>query len=433
MELVLISLLILIVVLAIGVPVPFAFGAATIFLVYAGDYSTDSLMSVGYSKINTVVLLAIPLFILAGGLMERGKIAEPLVRLAETVFGRFRGGLGVAAIIASGIFGAICGSAAATLSCIGTVMFPELAQRKYPLGHTVALMACASPLGLLIPPSALMILYAWVGQLSVLKCFLATVIPGILVIVFLALSNLVMLRKREEVEVAEPLEPREMAGELAQRTVVATPALIMPFIILGGIYGGFMTPTEAAGVSALYAIPVGMLVYRGLTLRNLGGVLVETATTTGVIMAMLFVVMILSRLFIFEELPDTILDALRAVSENPLIMMLMINLFMIIIGMLLDDASGVLLVTPILLPVVREIGIDPIHFAAILAVNLGMGNITPPTAPLLYLSARIGKTRVNRALKPTLILLCTAWLPVLLITTYVPSVALWLPNLLLGK
>lgn len=433
MELVVISLIILMAILVIGVPVPFAFGAATIFLVYAGDYSPDTLIPVGYSKINTVVLLAIPLFILAGGLMERGRIAEPLVRVAETIFGRLRGGLGVAAIIASGIFGAISGSAAATLSCIGSVMFPELAERKYPTGHTVALMACASPLGLLIPPSALMILYAWVGQLSVLRCFLATVVPGLLIILFLGVTNLVMLRKHKDIELADPMKPLEVVAETARRSVTATPALLMPFVILGGIYGGYMTPTEAAGVSALYAIPVGLFIYRGLTFRNMSDVLVETATTTGVIMAMLFVVMILSRLFIFEELPDTILDGLRSVSDDPIVIMLMINVFMIIIGMLLDDASGVLLTTPILLPVVREIGIDPIHFSAILAVNLGMGNITPPTAPLLYLSARIGRTKVNRALKPTLIMLCCAWLPVLLITTYIPPVALWLPDLLMGK
>jgi TRAP-type C4-dicarboxylate transport system permease large subunit len=150
-------------------------------------------------------------------------------------------------------------------------------------------------------------------------------------------------------------------------------------------------------------------------------------------MVMLFVVMILSRLFIFEELPEVILGSLRSVSENPLIIMLMLNLFMIIVGMLMDDVSGVLLSTPILLPVAVEIGVDPIQFAAILGVNLGMGNITPPTAPLLYLSTRIAKAKINETMGPTLVLIGCAWLPALLITTYVPAVALWLPNLLLGN
>lgn len=433
MEIVIVALLILLVTLVIGVAVPFAFGAATVFLVYAGGYSPDTLIPVGYSKMNTVVLLAIPLFILSGGLMEKGRIADPLVGIAETIFGRLRGGLGVAAVIASAVFGAISGSAAATLSCIGTVMFPKLAERGYPVGHSAALMACSGPLGLLIPPSALMILYAWIAQLSVLKCFLATVVPGIIVAVLLALTNLIMLRNNRNLKMNDPAPPAQVIATTARQTFRATPALLMPIIILGGIYGGLMTPTEAAGVAAFYAIPVGFLIYRGLTLRSFTDVLVETAVTTGVVMVMLFVVMILSRLFIFEELPEVILGSLRSVSENPLIIMLMLNLFMIIVGMLMDDVSGVLLSTPILLPVAVEIGVDPIHFAAILGVNLGMGNITPPTAPLLYLSTRIAKAKINETMGPALVLIGCAWLPALLITTYVPAVALWLPNLLLGN
>lgn len=433
MEIVVISVLVLLFTLFIGVPVPFSFGAATIYLTYAGGYSPDTLIPVGYSKMNTVVLLAIPLFILSGGLMEKGKIADPLVNIAEIVFGRLRGGLGVAGVLASAVFGAISGSAAATLSCIGTVMFPKLEERGYPKGHSTALMACAAPLGLLIPPSALMILYAWIAQLSVLKCFLATIIPGVIVMVLLAVTNLWMLRNNTNILMNPAQPPTIVVRNAAVQTVKATPALVMPVLVLGGIYGGLTTPTEAAGVAALYAIPVGFLVYRGLTLKKFADALVETAVTTGVVMVMLFVVMILSRLFILEELPDVILGGLRSLSDNPLMILLMLNVFMIIIGMLMDDVSGVLLSTPVLLPIAVEIGVDPIHFAAILGVNLGMGNITPPTAPLLYLSARINRSKTNDTLGPTLILIVGAWLPTLLITTYVPSVALWLPDLLMGK
>ncbi len=270
MEIVLIALIILLVALVIGVAVPFAFGAATIFLAYFGGYSPDTLIPVGYSKMNSVVLLAIPLFILCGGLMEKGRIADPLVDIAETVFGRLRGGLGVAAVLASAVFGAISGSAAATLSCIGTVLFPKLAARGYPTGHSAALMACSAPLGLLIPPSALMILYAWVAQLSVLQCFLATVVPGIIVVILLSITNLFMLRNNEDIQVNEAIPPAEVIGKTAVQAGRATPALLMPIIILGGIYGGLMTPTEAAGGAAVYAIPFGFLVYRGLNLKNFG-------------------------------------------------------------------------------------------------------------------------------------------------------------------
>ncbi|UWQ35422.1 TRAP transporter large permease (plasmid) [Leisingera sp. M527] len=431
MDIAVIALIVLLATLVIGVPVPFAFGAATITLSYFGGYSPDTLIPVGYSKMNTVVLLAIPLFILSGGLMEKGRIADPLVNIAETIFGRLSGGLGVAGVLASAVFGAISGSGAATLSCIGTVLFPKLEERGYPKGHSTALLACASPLGLLIPPSALMILYAWVAQLSVLKCFLATVVPGLIVMLLLSITNLVMLRKNDNIRRNPHMPPVEVIRTTAFQTTKATPALLMPVLILGGIYGGLMTPTEAAGVAALYAIPVGFFIYRGLTLKRFADTLVETAVTTGVVMVMLFVVMILSRLFIFEELPEVILDYLRLLSENPLVIMLMLNVFMLIVGMLMDDVSGVLLCTPILLPIVTEIGVDPIHFAAILGVNLGMGNITPPTAPLLYLSSRLSKSSINETLRPTLILIAGAWLPALLLTTYVPEIAMWLPELLL--
>ena len=303
----------------------------------------------------------------------------------------------------------------------------------YPSGHNAALLACSAPLGLLIPPSALMILYAWVAQLSVLKCFLATVMPGLIIVALMSVTNLLMLRKCSGIRMNDPLPPAQVVKKAAAETTRATPALLMPFFILGGIYGGLMTPTEAAGVAALYAIPVGFFFYRGLTLKRFADVLVETAVTTGVVMVMLFVVMILSRLFVFEGLPDLILEYLQNVSENPLIIMLMLNVFMDIIGMLMDDVSGVLLSTPVLLPIAVEIGVDPIHFAAILGVNLGMGNITPPTAPLLYLSSRLSNARITETLRPTLVFIAGAWLPALMVTTYVPEVALWLPALLLGE
>jgi len=213
----------------------------------------------------------------------------------------------------------------------------------------------------------------------------------------------------------------------------AIPGLLMPFIVLGGIYGGIMTPTEAAAVSVLYAIPVGFWIYRELNLKSFYDGLVDAAVTTGVIMIMLYAIMLLSRIFITEDVPGLLTSSLLSISENKFVLLILINVFLIIIGMLMDDVSAVLLSTPILLPLVVQLGIDPIHFAAIIGVNLGLGLLTPPTAPLLYLGSRMGKTPVAEMLRPTMILIAFAWLPTLLITTYVPEVALFLPDLLLGK
>ena len=424
------TLLVLCGALILGMSVPFAFGLTMIYVAFAGDHDVTTLLPSGHWRMNALVLLAIPLFIMAGGIMERGRIAAPLVALAEMFVGRLRGGLSAAAVVASAIFGSISGSASATLTCIGSIMLPQLRAAKYPPGISAAIIANSAPLGLLIPPSAIQIIYAWVTRQSVLKCFLATVVPGLILVVLLIIVNFVMLRKNREIETLPASQ--SFARDLSKKSGQALPALLMPVIILGGIYGGIMTPTEAAGIAVVYAIPVGFFIYKGLNRGNFAQAIIETATTTGVVMVMFFMVMIVSRLLIFEDIPGIAQDIVFSISENPIVLMLMVNLVLVMIGMLMDDVSGILLGAPLLFPIVTELGMDPIQFAAVIGVNLGMGNITPPTAPLLYLGARVGRTSVNQMLHPTLMMILFAWIPTLLITTYVPEVSLWLPEAFLG-
>ena len=423
--------LILCIGLIIGLPVPFAFGAALIYLGYFADTEVSTFLSGGHWRMNSIVLLAIPLFILAGSIMNRGRIAEPLVDMAALIFGRIKGGLSASAVLASAIFGSISGSAAATLTCIGGVMLPRLEKANYPKGFSAALISNAAPLGLLIPPSSIQIIYAWITRQSVLKCFLATVVPGLILITLLIVVNFVMMHRQRGVKV-EP-EPENFVREVRKRTVFASPALLMPVIILGGIYGGIMTPTESAGIAVLCALPIGFLIYRGLNWKSFKDAVIEASITTGAVMVMFFMVMIVSRLLVFEDIPRLAQEFVYSISENPIVILLMINLLLVAIGMLMDDVSGVLLSAPLLLPMVQDIGIDPIQFAAIIGVNLGMGNITPPTAPLLYLGARVGSTSVNSMLKPTMIMILFAWIPTLLLVTFVPSLSLWLPELVLGR
>jgi tripartite ATP-independent transporter DctM subunit len=217
------------------------------------------------------------------------------------------------------------------------------------------------------------------------------------------------------------------------QTRQAIPALIMPLIILGGIYGGIMTPTEAAGVAVVYSIPIAIYIYKGLTWRGLMETLTGAGRTIGIVMTMIFMVLIVSRFLIFEDIPGLAQDLVYSVSDNPVVILLMVNLVMILIGMLMDDISGLLLSTPLLLPIVQGVGVDPIHFAAILGVNLGMANVTPPTAPLLYLGAQVTETPVSKMLGPTLLFIFFAWLPTLVMTTFIPQLSLWLPELLLSR
>ena len=442
--LVIVALLILLVCLVIGVPIPLSFLTSAAYLCFTSGFDPKMLLIAGYNKTYSTLLLTIPLFVLAGSIIDKGGIGEKLVGTIERFVGKVKGGLGIVAIVACilgglgfggwgnvacAVFGAVSGSSSATLSCIGSIMTPRLRENGYSNGTIGAILASSGVLGILIPPSMIMILYAWAGGVSVLSCFLATVIPGILLVILFSVINVYWAKHNPNIKVYDHLVKKAEAGAKKERGGSAIPAVLMPVIILGSIYGGILTCTEAAALSVVYAIPVGFFYYKKLDRHTFKDALIQAGRTAGVIMAMLFAVQILSRLYISQNLPDMILTFLTSISSNKYVILLMINVFMIIIGMLMDDCSATILVTPILLPVVTSLGVSPIHFAAILGVNIGMGNVTPPTAPLLYLAGRISKAEVKDMLKPTLILIAFAWLPTLLITTMVPGFAMFLPSL----
>ena len=428
--LVVFAVLVLIVVLLLGVPIPFAFFASTLVIVIGGGYDYTFLLPYGFSKVSSLILVAIPLFILAGNLMEKSGVGEGLINLVEMFVGRIKGGLGAVMVISCAMIGAISGSGFATLSCIGTIMLPRMEAAGYPRGISAALVSSASLLGLLIPPSLNMIIYAFIGGQSVLACFLATVIPGIILVILLSATNFWLLRNNKDIKLTPRMEPKVYVKTLGNRTMRAVPAMIAPVIILGGIYGGFLTPTEAAAVSVIYTIPIGIWFYKGLDRNTFKESLIIASTTAGVIMIMLLSVMMLSRLYIMENVPQMILNAMTSITTNTVVLILLVNLFLIIIGMLMDDTSAILLTTPILLPVVMALGVNPVHFAAILGVNLGLGCVTPPTAPFLYLGARIGNAPINEMMGPTMWFIAFAWVPTLAITTFVPGLSLWLPRML---
>ncbi len=432
---VLIAILILIGTMAIGVPVALSFVASSAYLLVVTGTDSLFLLPYGFSRVNSIVLLTIPMFILAGSLMEHGGIGKKLISAVERLVGTVRGGLAIVTIISCAVFGAISGSSAATLTSIGSIMAPQLKDNGYPDSVVGALIASSSVLGVLIPPSTIMILYSWTSNTSVLACFLATAVPGVILAILFSVVTCVLIRKNKDIVVYTKEELQERTRkEKEERKRTHEPgalaAVLMPVIILGSIYGGILTPTEAAAISVAYALPVGWFVYRKLDFQTVKKALSEAAVTTGVIMLMMITVQMLSRLYTQQNLPSMVLGLLTSISSNKSVILLMVNLFMVIMGMLMDDGSGVLLATPILVPVVTSLGVSPIHFAAILAVNLGMGNITPPTAPLLYLAGRMTNTETRVMLKPTLQYILFAWLPTLLLVTYIPQISLFLPQLM---
>ena len=431
-----VALLVLMACLVIGVPVPVSFMASAAWLIFFGGpdgmgYEASQLLPYGFTQMNSVSLIAIAMFIMAGGIMERGKIGEKLIDMVDVFVGHVRGGLGVVGTISCAVFGSISGAACATLSCIGTIMFPRLQAGGYPRGHAAALMSNASLLGLLIPPNATLIIFAWISGQSILACFLSTVMPGIVTTTLICLVNMYLLRGNEQVLVAHKRTSEEKWNLFKERGRKAIPALMLPVIVLGGIYGGVMTTTEASAVAVLYSIPVALFVYKGTNWKGLWDVVIESAVTTGVIMVMLYSVSMLSRLYVLEDLPNKMLFLFQSVSENKWVIMGMINVFLVIMGMLMDDISVVVLTTPIMMPIIMQLGFNPIHYAAVLGVNTALGCITPPAAPVLYLGGRLGKAPINEMMKPALAFMLLCWLPVLLFTAYVPKLVLFLPHVIL--
>ena len=431
-----IGVVVLILLMVTGIPVAFAFLGSASIMAIVGGYSTGFMVPYGFAKINSIILLAMPMFILAGSIMEFGGIGEKLVNAGNKLFGRIKGGLGILVIMACGIFGAISGSSTAALSCIGSILKAPLEEKKYPKPIVGALVANAAIIGILIPPSIIMVLFGWAGNISVLACFLATVMPGLLTMAIFCVITIFLLRK-EDIQVVTKEELMAQSNhpkrdENGKRNWGSGPALVMPFLILGGIYTGLFTPTEAAAVSCIYAIPVGFFIYRELNAKTFYQAMAKAGLTSGVILITTFGTNILSRIFIDEKLPQILIDALLFVSEDKRIILVMVNLFLMIIGMLMSDTAATLLCTPILVPVMIGLGFDPVHFAAIFAVNIGFANVTPPCAPLLYLSGKVMDVDVKEMLRPNMWYLLAGWLPVLLVTTYFPDFSLFLPKLILG-
>lgn len=412
--------------LVIGIPVAFSFASAALFLIVSLNINPSFLMPYGYSKVTAITLLCMPMFIIAGNIMKHGKIGDALIGFVEHFIGKSKSALGVVTAVSCAVFGAIAGSAAATISCIGSIMAPKLRDRGYPRGVAASLIAASSVLGLLIPPSSQQVIYAWASGTSVLACFLATVIPGLMVTTLFCVVQHFQVRKLNMVGNYTSATEGMTFGK---KFTYALPALFMPVIILGGIYSGIMTPTEAAAVAAFYCIPVAIFIYKGIRFKQMKGVMVESGASAGSIIIMLISSQIFGRILVLQKVPDALLNLLKLVSDEPAVIMLMVNLIMVCIGMLMDDGSGIMLSATLLLPVVQQVGYHPVHFAAILGVNLGMGLTTPPMASMLYYGAQICDAPVGEMLKPTLQLIFFAWIPTLLLTIFFPEMALFLPRL----
>ncbi|AFP30831.1 TRAP transporter large permease [Marinobacter sp. BSs20148] len=427
-EIALLAFAVLIVLLTLGVPLPYCFGAALMVMTIIGEASMRGMMMWGFSQLTNPILLAIPLFVFAGTLMSVSGIASSLLRFVNIFVGRVRGGLGVMATISCAIIGAISGSGLTGIAAIGPILIPEMERKGYPRAYATALIANSSILGLLIPPSVTMIVYGWVTNTSILASFLATLGPGLLIMFLFCVVNMVMSRKFDLI-LDEPMSFDQQLRDAGRRTFLAVPALLMPVIILGGIYGGIMTPTEAAAVAVIYALPVGFLIYRGLTWKTLIESGKESVTSVGAILIMILFSLILSQLFVREGIPQALVELIFEITDNKFLLLLLINLMLFGIGMVVNDITAIILTGPLLLPLMEALGVSPIQFAAIMGVNTAMGGVTPPYASILYLGARIGKVKFTEVVKPAMKLILFGYLPVVVLVSAWPDLSEFVPGL----
>ncbi len=413
--------------LAYGVPVAYSIGISTTLTILINIVALPGITTVAQrmtTGIDSFALLAIPFFVLAGELMNRGGIANRLINFAKSLMGSLPGGLAYVNILAAMLFGAISGSAVAAASAIGSVMTNRMEDEGYPRSFSAALNITSSTTGLLIPPSNVLIVYALAsgGAASVASLFIAGYLPGILVGLALMLVAAYYSRKYKFAK-GERVSVTKVFADFRS----AFFSLLMLVIIVGGIVKGIFTATEAAAIAVLYAVILGFA-YRTIRVKDLPDILLNSAKTTAIVMFLICTSMAMSWLFSFESIPQLMTGFLLETVSNPFLIFLLINFTLLVVGTFMDMTPAILIFTPIFLPVVTELGMDPVHFGIIMVLNLCIGICTPPVGTLLFVGAGVAKISVSEVIKP-LIPFLAAMIAVLFLVTFFEEISLWLPSL----
>jgi TRAP-type transport system large permease protein len=414
-------------VMAFGVPIVFALGIAPMisFIVEGKELFLKMIVQRTFAGINQFPLMAIPFFILAGELMNRGGITQSLVGFANALVGHLRGGLAHVNIVTSMLFAGISGSAVADTSAVGSIMIPAMEKDGYSRKFAAAVTAASSVIGPIIPPSIIMIIYAFMMNVSVAGLFAAGVIPGLLVGVGLMAVTAVISKRRNYPKAAE----RASVKRIAVAGKKAALPLMTPVIILGGIIGGVFTPTEAASVAAVYALILSVFVLRTLTLQELPNIFLRAAISSGAILLVVGTATAFAWAATLSQIPVLLSGLLFSITEDPYLLLFMINVLLLIVGMFLDAGPAILILGPILAPTMIGLGIDPLHFAIIMCVNLTVGLATPPMGLILFVASSLTRLSVEVIAKEMLPFLFVE-IGIIFLITYVPAITMALPRLL---
>jgi C4-dicarboxylate transporter DctM subunit len=377
-----------------------------------------------FTGLDTFTLIAVPLFILTGRFMALGGITNDLINVSKVLVGFMKGGLAYINIVASMLFAGITGSAASDTSSIGAILIPTMVDKGYDTDFSVAVTATSSTIGVMIPPSIPMVVYGVAANASIGKLFLGGVIPGILVGLALIAVSAVIAKKRNY-----PRDEKVSFSQAVKILLRGIPAMLTIVIILGGIVFGIFTPTEAAGVSAFYSFLIGVFLYRELHLRDIPKIIGEVAVTTGQVALMIATASSLAWLFAQQNVPQMISGVLTAITTNKILLLLLINLWLLFVGTWLDMSPALIIFTPILLPIVTGLGMDPIHFGVIMVVNLAIGLFTPPVGVCLFVACGIAKCSIVSVVK-AFVPFFLAMVGVLILISYVEPLVMWLPGLM---
>ncbi|MBM9518200.1 TRAP transporter large permease [Desulforhopalus vacuolatus] len=407
-----------------GVPIAFSLGVASLVYMVINDVTLVLIAQKMFTGMDAFLLTAIPLFILAGNLMNASGLTSELIDFSKIFVGRIRGGLAYVNVIISMIFAGMTGAGVSDTAAVGTIMIPGMTKDGYKKDFSTAVTVISSTIGPIIPPSIPFIVYGSITGISIGSLFLAGIIPGIL----LALSMMGVIFYRSTQEELPRIEKVFTLSEKVLISKDALLALMMPVIILGGIVGGIATPTESAGIAAFYAFVVGVFIRKKITFKRFVDELVQTAITTGAVMILMGTAAIFSFILTTEFFPQQVAEAVLSLTDNKIIILLLINIVLLVFGMFLDVVPALLIMTPVFLPLVKMVGVDPLHYGVFCVLNLVIGLATPPVGMCLFVGANIAKLSIEKISKSLLPFLVAAF-SVLLIVTYWEAAILWIPRM----
>lgn len=413
------------VMLLVSVPIGIALGlASTLALLVSGKVSSSYIAQGLVTSIDSFPLMAVPFFVLAGDLMGHGGLSKRLLKVGLVLFGRYSGGLAIIAVVTCMFFAAISGSGPATVAAVGAILMPAMAKGGYRPPFTGGLIASAGSLGVIIPPSIPMVIYATSANVSVTKMFMAGVVPGALIGIALIVYAWFQARR----EGIERSTERHSFKDIVLTTWEAKWALMVPVLILGGIYGGVFTPTEASAIGVIYGLIVGLFVYRELKFSDLHHIFASSALTSATIMLIVGAATIFGRVLAIERIPVMMADYITQLVSNPLMILILINLLLLVVGTFMETLAAIIILTPILLPVAAASGVDPVHFGIVMIANLAIGMVTPPVGVNLFVASRVGNIPLERLMRSAVPFLVVMLL-ILALITYVPALSLGLPAL----